>query len=668
MASVLVYLFLIGCGNVQFKPSIAEDAGVDVGAGADAPPDDGRARLAVTVTGGAPGSVTSPSSGIDCGADCTERLPVDTLVTLEAVSAVGASFAGWTGPCSGSAPTCTFTLHEDTEVGARFEIAMHTVTLEIAGNGPGSIVGSAGGLACPGSCSATLPYGATLMLTAVPQGAGSQFVGWSGGPCTGTAPCTIAVTEDVEVTAAFGLNYTLVVTQPGNGNGSVTSSPAGIACGLDCSEVYAMGTSVALTATPSANSIFAGWSGGCTGSGGCTLPINSAVGVSATFTLRQYMLSVISAGNGGGVVTSTPGGITCPSQCSQAFNHGQMVTLGATPNVQSVFTGWSGACSGTGTCTVAMDQVRSVTATFTLKQFALTVNKSGGGTGTVTHAPGIDCGSDCSELYNIGTVVTLTPTADSGSVFAGWAGGCTGGGGCTVTMSAAITVTAMFERTFTFDGEWGAGGTDTVAMGTTNNRVCFVSAVTGQFGIGGGDVRVFMQAGQWVLSVTGLVIGYAQCMSYPAASGISTDGEYKWSQGEPALNLGSDTRRLCLLTRMAGKYNGGGELIRTSTSGGNWFLSGTSGGNLGVTAEARCVSWPASTPLTYTGEELWTAPAGPTNLGSTSNRMCAFSLITGAYIGTGELAYVRPSGASWSLGGMSQQPGVASRARCLVAQ
>src|SRR2546428_403995 len=58
----------------------------------------------------------------------------------------------------------------------------------------------------------------------------------------------------------------LVVVRAGSGSGTVTSTPAGITCGADCSEPYASGTVVALTATPAIGSVFTGWGGGgCTG-------------------------------------------------------------------------------------------------------------------------------------------------------------------------------------------------------------------------------------------------------------------------------------------------------------------------------------------------------------------------------------------------------------------
>ena len=80
------------------------------------------------------------------------------------------------------------------------------------------------------------------------------------------------------------------------------------------------------------------------------------------------------------------------------------------------------------------------------KKFPLDVTKSGNGTGTVTSdVPGIDCGPDCSEIYDEDTLVTLTAVADPGSTFVGWSGsGCSGTATCVVTMDQARSVNAEF--------------------------------------------------------------------------------------------------------------------------------------------------------------------------------------------------------------------------------
>ena len=75
-------------------------------------------------------------------------------------------------------------------------------------------------------------------------------------------------------------------------------------------------------------------------------------------------LTVGKAGTGSGTVTSSPAGISCGTVCSASYANGTSVTLTASPASGSTFGGWSGACSGTGSCTVAMSSARSVTATF----------------------------------------------------------------------------------------------------------------------------------------------------------------------------------------------------------------------------------------------------------------------------------------------------------------
>jgi alpha-tubulin suppressor-like RCC1 family protein len=68
---------------------------------------------------------------------------------------------------------------------------------------------------------------------------------------------------------------------------------------------------------------------------------------------------------GSGIVGSSPAGLECSSgTCVGAFGSGAVVTLTATPTGGNIFEGWSGACTGTGTCTVTVNGGESVTATF----------------------------------------------------------------------------------------------------------------------------------------------------------------------------------------------------------------------------------------------------------------------------------------------------------------
>lgn len=242
----------------------------------------------------------------------------------------------------------------------------------------------------------------------------------------------------------------LTVATAGGGSGMVTSNPAGIACGDDCAELYAYGTEVTLSVAPSSGSVFTGWSGACSGTGSCVVTMDQARSVSATFAVAQRLLTVTRGGAGGGSVSSDPAGIDCGVDCFEYFAPWTEVTLTANPATGSVFAGWGGACSGTGSCVVTMDQAQTVSASFDQVVVPdpepVTLNVMMTGAGTVSSDPaGIDCGIDCSEDYAPGTVVSLTATPAPGSSFAGWSGACTGAGDCSVTMDQARSVTAAFE-------------------------------------------------------------------------------------------------------------------------------------------------------------------------------------------------------------------------------
>jgi subtilisin-like proprotein convertase family protein len=158
----------------------------------------------------------------------------------------------------------------------------------------------------------------------------------------------------------------LTVTRAGSGSGTVTSAPSGINCGGMCETTYDRATTVTLTASAAAGSVFAGWSGGgCSGTGICTVTVGDTTTVNATFTLTTVTLAVALRGSADGTVTSAPAGIDCGSSCSASFNAGTQVTLTVAPGGQATFTSWGGACIGTGaTCTLMMNGTRSVTATF----------------------------------------------------------------------------------------------------------------------------------------------------------------------------------------------------------------------------------------------------------------------------------------------------------------
>jgi hypothetical protein len=77
---------------------------------------------------------------------------------------------------------------------------------------------------------------------------------------------------------------------------------------------------------------------------------------------QSFTLTTAKAGTGSGTITGS--GINCGSDCSESFPSGTQVELSQSAAGGSTFTGWSGACSGSGACSVTMSQARNVVATF----------------------------------------------------------------------------------------------------------------------------------------------------------------------------------------------------------------------------------------------------------------------------------------------------------------
>ena len=138
------------------------------------------------------------------------------------------------------------------------------------------------------------------------------------------------------------------------------------------------GDTIAFTVTPDpdyAIQAVAGCGGALAGNTYTTGPITANCTVAASFRATDATLTVSKAGPGGGTVTGA--GIACGADCAETYPVGTAVTLTAAPDGVSTFLGWSGACGGTGTCTVTMDATQNVIAIFGVTTAAtLTVNKT----------------------------------------------------------------------------------------------------------------------------------------------------------------------------------------------------------------------------------------------------------------------------------------------------
>ena len=252
-----------------------------------------------------------------------------------------------------------------------------------------------------------------------------------------------------------GTTFALSVDKTG-GLGTVTSIPAGTACGSTCDAHFAEGAQVALTVTEATGYGFTGWTGDCTGTT-CALTMDAAKSVTALFTnvIPDKLLTVTKAGNGTGTVTGD--GINCGTDCTQNYFSNASVTLTAAPAFGSSFAGWTGSCTVNQDtpwlCTVTMHAAKTVKATFA-KPALLTVRKVGRGIGTVVSLPtDILCGTQCTQLYPYNTEVYLMAISATGSTFSGWTNNCPVVAVypglkqvCKATMDQAKTVTATFTK------------------------------------------------------------------------------------------------------------------------------------------------------------------------------------------------------------------------------
>jgi len=300
--------------------------------------------------------------------------------------------------------------------------------LTVATTGTGSGAVTATGINCPGDCSESYPDSTQVMLTATPA-TGSTFGGWSGA-CTGSGSCTVTMDLLKSVTATFTLNIYTVTASAGS-NGSI--SPSGNVAANH-------GTAATFSVTPNAG-YTANVGGTCGGTlSGNTYTSNAITGdctVTASFILNTYALTVAVNGSGSGTVTGA--GISCPGDCSETLDHGSVIALTATASTSSTFNGWSGACSGTGSCSITMDSAKSVSATFTLNSYTVTPGAGANGSISPATAQTISHGAT--------TTFTVTPSAGYSASVGGTCGGSLAGN---LYTTAAIIGNCTVDAVFTF--------------------------------------------------------------------------------------------------------------------------------------------------------------------------------------------------------------------------
>ena len=418
--------------------------------------------MTVTKAGTGTGSVTSEPAGINCGSSCGASYDYNTVVTLTAAPAPGSTFTGWSGACTGTG-SCIVTMDAARAVTATFALSEYSVTFD-ANGGTGSMAAQ------------TRNYNAAAALTANTfSRTGYTFAGWNtaaNGSGTNYADqASYGFTANAALYAQWTINqYTITFDSNGGSAvgdltqdfGTAVSAPANptktgysfagwytddetflnaysfSTMGVSTT-IYAKWTAVSQTLTFASNggtavasqsvayntpatapadptkagNTFAGWysDAGLTSAFSFSTAITADITLYAKWTVRTYALMVTKAGTGSGSVTAAE--IDCGAACGASYDYNTVVTLTATPALGSTFTAWSGACTGTGSCVVTIDDVKAVTATFAVTVTSATVtlgnlNQTYDGTAKAVTVTTVPADLPTSVTYNGGATVPTT--------------------------------------------------------------------------------------------------------------------------------------------------------------------------------------------------------------------------------------------------------------------
>jgi hypothetical protein len=376
------------------------------------------------------GTIASNPTGISCGSSCSGHFSSGVKVVLTEIPASDSTFAGWSGPCSGLSPTCTFVVDGDKTVKATFNPSksdssstqkLSYLNITKNGAGTGTITSVPLPVNCGNSYNDCYPTGTKVTLVETPS-ANSSFSSWGG----------VCATNSLTINSAATSSGTIL----GIVSGSTLAATSGKSVNINPSCVVTLAGNENATAT--------------------FVPVTPATTTGTTVSQTTYNLTVTKTGDGTGTIVSDKGGIACGNNCNANLNGDTDVTLTATPATGYYFSGWGGTCSGLGsTCVAAMVSNESVTASFTKTKpkavtfYNLSVVTKGALVGDVISTPGgIDCGPSttlCTASFDSGTKVTLVATLpDSTTAFSGWSGICSGTGNCSLTMTGNQSVTATF--------------------------------------------------------------------------------------------------------------------------------------------------------------------------------------------------------------------------------
>ena len=359
------------------------------------PPSAPIAKYTITLSAGEGGTVSTTGGEYEAG----------QTVSVTATPQGEYVFTSWSDGNTNA--TRTITIGSNSTLTANFEKRKYPLTINFEGEGEvlEEIV----------NAGRTTEYdsGTTVKLTA--QAAAEWvFVGWTGDIESTEESVQIVIGEPKEVTATFEKKkYPLTVNIEGEGEVLEEIVDAGRTTD------YNSGTTVKLTAQPTDEWLFTGWSGDIGDIDPTENPIQLNIieskTVTATFEKKKYPLTVNIEGEGEVIEEIVNAGRTTD------YDSGTIVKLTAQPEDEWLFTGWSGDIGDIdpteNPIQLSIIESKTVTATFEKKKYPLTLNIEGEGEVLEEIV-----NSGRTTDYNSGTTVKLTAVPAEGWVFVGWTG------------------------------------------------------------------------------------------------------------------------------------------------------------------------------------------------------------------------------------------------------
>lgn len=172
--------------------------------------------------------------------------------------------------------------------------------------------------------------------------------------------------------SAIPYALTIKIVNSGGSGSVIGNGGYGKCSSSSCSENFTYGNKIVLTASPDSGSKFFGWSGACSGAGECSITMDQAKEIKATFSKAEkvtYSLSLSVSGSGYIKITNPTSGIECDSSCGTNYEKGQIITIAAVPNEGYKFSRWEGdTCAGSNQeCRVDINRSKSIKAYFEKK-------------------------------------------------------------------------------------------------------------------------------------------------------------------------------------------------------------------------------------------------------------------------------------------------------------